>query len=165
MLVNFSILIEDDLLLSKEEFLVLVKARAGFSCEKCFIHRSELKTIVYTDGRERNYLEAHHIDSDPKNNRLSNGKCLCKSCHDDIHREARIKRINNLNEAGQASRAARTRWKNFNLLPKEEKEKFLKETAAKIRDSRIKNGSYFGHGCKPNCNCKRHPRNRKEIKS
>lgn len=62
--------IDDEQLLPLDVWLVLVKARAGFKCERC-------------EGTNR--LAGHHCDEDQANNRLSNGEALCGSCHSVHH--------------------------------------------------------------------------------
>src|SRR5256885_1119 len=59
--------------LDPREWRAAVLDRAGRRCERC----------PSTTTR----LHAHHIDRNRKNNRLSNGKCLCASCHRKEHVE------------------------------------------------------------------------------
>lgn len=61
-------------LLTRTEWGVLVKAKAGWSCERC--------------GVRDVLLHSHHKDRDQKNNSLDNGECLCHSCHSKEHSEA-----------------------------------------------------------------------------
>ncbi len=137
--------IDNDRLLTKEEFSVLVKIRAKYSCEKCGKTLEELKTIEYSKfGKNytRIFLQAHHKDEDKKNHRLSNGICLCITCHNKEHQERKNEGLRERNRLGQASRASKAGWKKINSMPEEERKKWLKDRAAKIRESRIKNGTY-----------------------
>ena len=62
----------------EDAFLALVKFRANHTCEEC----GETK---FNCGRGGKKLHAHHIDGNPSNNCLANGKALCVSCHAKEH--------------------------------------------------------------------------------
>lgn len=61
--------------LPRNIWVYLVNLRAEFKCENCGVDSGELEWK----------LQAHHIDEDKQNNRLSNGKLLCPSCHSEAH--------------------------------------------------------------------------------
>lgn len=51
--------------------------RDNCQCQRCYMGLDKLK---------RNNLHVHHIDKNPKNNRLENLITLCRSCHQKLHR-------------------------------------------------------------------------------
>lgn len=66
--------INHDELLPRKLWSALVKFAAGYVCERC---------------GAKEPLTSHHVDGDKTNNRLSNGECLCRPCHNDEHYGAR----------------------------------------------------------------------------
>src|ERR1035437_3077101 len=107
--VEIIIHVDDQERLPIAKWRLLVKARAGFRCEEC----SE------TERR----LDAHHVNEDDQDNRLANGRCLCRRCHHlqhpeyertDKHRAA-ISAANTGHHTSTSTRAsisakARERW-------------------------------------------------------
>lgn len=63
--------VDEHRLLPRDIWMALVKARAGFRCERC--------------GETEGKLNAHHRDRDRLHHRLSNGECLCARCHAKEH--------------------------------------------------------------------------------
>lgn len=55
----------------------IIKYIADFKCEAC--------------GLEKD-LHSHHIDCNSENNCISNGLCLCVSCHSSLHGALRAKK-------------------------------------------------------------------------
>jgi hypothetical protein len=58
----------------------LVKWAAGYRCDECGKDPEMLK-LLGGSGE----LHAHHVDKNPANNILANGRCLCPRCHQTIH--------------------------------------------------------------------------------
>lgn len=61
-------------------------------CEKCGYVELAAKAEYDSEGflirkgrRDRNYMTVHHIDHNPRNNKLSNLQTLCRFCHNKIH--------------------------------------------------------------------------------
>jgi hypothetical protein len=76
-LVTFPVTVDDEVQFRAHRWCELVKARAGYRCEEC--------------GATGVRLHAHHVNEHGRHwaqrngcepdNRLSNGQCLCDSCH------------------------------------------------------------------------------------
>ena len=75
--------VDDEQLLPRGDWVILVKARAGWKCERC-----GATAPVEGNGRNRRF-HAHHKNHDDIDNRLANGECLCGSCHAEHHRRTK----------------------------------------------------------------------------
>jgi hypothetical protein len=79
--------IEEDEPLSRKLWGELVKLRAGYRCEACDVAGTG---PLHGNGAHTTELVAHHIDGKGHlegrfHHRLSNGRCLCHSCHHKEH--------------------------------------------------------------------------------
>lgn len=91
--------VDDDTLLPRSVWQFLVKLRADWMCERC------------NEQPERR-LQAHHKDENKVNHRLSNGECLCLSCHAKHHVKGHIATIVAARKAsGEPWHSAETRAK------------------------------------------------------
>src|SRR6266496_954258 len=72
--------VDDQETLPRSVWCVLVKIRAGFLCEEC---DKQLDKIANSGerGHKPNAPHAHHKNHDGSDHRLSNGECVCLSCH------------------------------------------------------------------------------------
>jgi len=125
--------------LTKEEFIVLVKAKANYSCEVCGIKEEETEKILYKRNNKimkRNYIQAHHIDENRENNKLENGLYVCVYCHNKIHEKEKNKKLIERNKNGQASKAGFKAWEKINSMNKKERQKFLSDRAKKAWEVR-----------------------------
>jgi hypothetical protein len=131
--------IYNERLLTKEDFIALVRARAKYKCERCNRTEEELGLISYKrNGKTllRSALQSHHKDGNRENNILKNGECLCATCHNKEHEEKKNAGLRKRNSDGQASRAGLKGWEKINSMPEEERRQWLSDRANKIWEAR-----------------------------
>lgn len=77
------LLVNPDELLPRDLWAWLVRWRSGFRCEDCGKQFSGDGKVKQRETR----LHAHHVDLDPQNHRLQNGRAMCGKCHQSLHRK------------------------------------------------------------------------------
>lgn len=85
-----SFTVDSEKILAIAEWRILVKARAGWKCERCGSEGDT--TFLPGSTLKPKKLHAHHKDHrgdryPDMNNILANGECLCHPCHADEHRK------------------------------------------------------------------------------
>lgn len=110
----------------------LVKFLANWCCEECGIACTK-------SGASGSWLDAHHIDGNDRNNCLSNGQALCRSCHSRVTHEGRKKP---LASAGNYSKASKKKWDNPELRAKQVAgmAESYKKMSAEARSERVRKG-------------------------
>lgn len=77
---NVNFVVDDQELLPRKIWEVLVKLRANYICEECGRQLAKVANSG-TRGHTSDASHAHHKNHDPLDNRLANGECVCLSCH------------------------------------------------------------------------------------
>lgn len=131
---KFILEIDEEKQLSRDEFRILVIAKAGYKCERCFKKVEELEKISYERGGKilkRGFLQSHHKDRNKENNKLSNGICLCVTCHNKEHEEESRRALIERNNKGQAKKASKIGWDKINSMNEKDRKEYLSARASK----------------------------------